>query len=101
MAVSGSMYRIEKSWLGLGKTAHWWMDLVFANVIRICFLNISKQHVGKVFAENAPLSYVAFQYWPWYPIAVGTIVAVPLVTGLWLTNYKKRLSGIFQAQTKE
>ena len=56
MAVSGAMYRIEKSWLNLGSTAHWWMDL----------------HIGKFFATNPPFSTIGFQfYWPWYPLAIG------------------------------
>ena len=67
MAVSGGMYRIDKSWLGRKDEAHWWMDL----------------HVGRIFFPNT--------FWPWFPFVVGCIVLSVAASGMYIHPRIKRL----------
>ena len=67
MAVSGGMYRIEKSWLARKNEAAWWMDY----------------HTGRAFFPNV--------FWPWFPFFVGCIVLSLAASGMYIHPRIKRL----------
>jgi hypothetical protein len=92
MAVSGAMYRINKTWLGRKAAASWWMvsereKCDFSESV----ISFQDMHIGKMWADSPPGQFLGFDfYWPWYPLAVGLIVLGATISGLYLTGFRRR-----------
>lgn len=65
MAVSGAMYRLNKTWLLQKEAANWWMKI----------------HVGE---------WMISSYWPWYPLLVGLLVISLPITGLYISSIVRK-----------
>ncbi len=95
MAVSGAMYRISKTWLGRKEAAKWWMvERRRRRVSRQLVLILpfpQDMHIGKLWGESGAGQFLGLGfYWPWYPLAVGLLFLAAIVSGLYLTGFRRR-----------